>query len=175
MIFDNFHFCVVSKRRHIWSWDYGLICLFTYIHIHKFKQNLNPRRNTEWEGWRPIKKTREKDCPPNYWEIILTSQKLSKVCQGRINFPTALTPWKWANTISSWNSIKKNFSCHNKTSSYMAYTFHCHNPFCREDIFHTLEKETCPMQAQGNVLVCGDLNAKTGLQLDFTDTAKKKY
>jgi len=40
-------------------------------------------------------------------------------------FPHYTDTMKMANTISSSNSIK-NFSCHNKASSYMAYTFHHH-------------------------------------------------
>ncbi len=42
-------------------------------------------------------------------------------------------------------------------------------------MFSTLEEETNHFQAQGNVLICGDLNARTGLQPDFTDTQGSKY
>ncbi len=42
-------------------------------------------------------------------------------------------------------------------------------------MFSTLEEETSHFQAQGNVLICGDLNARTGLQPDFIDTQGSKY
>ncbi len=37
------------------------------------------------------------------------------------------------------------------------------SPYYSEDTFSTLEEETSHFQAQGNVLICGDLNARTGL------------
>ncbi len=49
------------------------------------------------------------------------------------------------------------------------------SPYYSEDMFSTLEEETSHFQAQGNVLICGDLNARTGLQPDFTDTQGSKY
>ncbi len=42
-------------------------------------------------------------------------------------------------------------------------------------MFSTFEEETSHFQAQGNVLICGDLNARTGLQPDFTDAQGSKY
>ncbi len=41
-------------------------------------------------------------------------------------------------------------------------------------MFCTLEKKTSHFQAQGNVFICRDMNARTGLQ-DFTDTQGSKY
>ncbi len=49
------------------------------------------------------------------------------------------------------------------------------SPYYSEDTFSTLEEETSHFQAQGNVLICGDPNARTGLQPDFTDTQGSKY
>ncbi len=49
------------------------------------------------------------------------------------------------------------------------------SPYYSEDTLSTLEEETSHFQAQGNVLICGDLNARTGLQPDFTDTQGSKY
>ncbi|KAK3562981.1 hypothetical protein QTP86_013199 [Hemibagrus guttatus] len=36
------------------------------------------------------------------------------------------------------------------------------SPYYDEEIFPQLHTETCSFQAQGNVLICGDLNARTG-------------
>ncbi len=49
------------------------------------------------------------------------------------------------------------------------------SPYYSEDTFSTLEEETSHFQAQGNVLICGDLNTRTGLKPDFTDTQGSKY
>ena len=37
-------------------------------------------------------------------------------------------------------------------------------------MFHELETDTCHFQAQGNVLICGDLNARTGLHPDILNS-----
>ena len=44
------------------------------------------------------------------------------------------------------------------------------SPYYSEEIFPTLEEETCHFQAQGNVLICGDTNARTGTLPDLTST-----
>lgn len=43
------------------------------------------------------------------------------------------------------------------------------SPYFSEDIFPTLETETCHFQAQGNVLICGDTNVCSGTLADLTD------
>ncbi|KAK3538156.1 hypothetical protein QTP70_032475 [Hemibagrus guttatus] len=41
------------------------------------------------------------------------------------------------------------------------------SPYYDEEIFPQLHTETCSFQAQGNVLICGDLNARTGALPDL--------
>ncbi len=43
------------------------------------------------------------------------------------------------------------------------------SPYYKRRHFLHIREETSHFQAQGNVLICGDLNARTGLQPDFTD------
>lgn len=43
------------------------------------------------------------------------------------------------------------------------------SPYFEEDIFETLHREINHFQAQGNVLLCGDLNARTGCEPDSID------
>ncbi len=71
---------------------------------------------------------------------------------------------------------------HKELLSSRKYIFLCaiyippsESPYYSEDTLSTLEEETSHFQAQGNVLICGDLNARTGLQPDFTDTQGIKY
>ncbi len=49
------------------------------------------------------------------------------------------------------------------------------SPYSSEDTFLTLETEISYFQAQGNVLICGDTNARTGTLTDLTDPQVDKY
>ena len=49
------------------------------------------------------------------------------------------------------------------------------SPYFNEDIFSTIEEEISHFQAQGSVLITGDLNARTGGKLDFTSTEGDSY
>jgi hypothetical protein len=44
------------------------------------------------------------------------------------------------------------------------------SPYLNEDSFSILEGEINHFQAQGHVLVCGDLNARTGQESDILST-----
>ena len=55
--------------------------------------------------------------------------------------------------------------------SFAQYLSPTQNPqYYSEEIFPTLEEETCHFQAQGNVLICGDTNTSTGTLPDLTST-----
>ncbi len=124
-------------------------------------------------------------CPPNYKEIILPSQKLSTVRQGRDTGGQII--WYKSKFHNHINTVKQGkcytwLKIHKELLSSRKYIFLCaiyippsESPYYSEDIFSTLEEETSHFQAQGNVLICGDLSARTGLQADFTDTQGSKY
>jgi len=122
-------------------------------------------------------------CPPNYREIVLPSQKLNTVRQGRDSGGQIIW-YKFHNHINTvkqgkyytWLKIHKELLSSRKVIFLCAiYILPSESPYYSEDMFSTLEEETSHFQAQGNVLICGDLNARTGLQPDFTDTQGSKY
>lgn len=49
------------------------------------------------------------------------------------------------------------------------------SPFFNEDNFPTLEGEINYFQSQGNILICGDLNARTGEELDTLHSQGDKH
>ena len=49
------------------------------------------------------------------------------------------------------------------------------SPYYNEDMFNILENEINQFQAQGHVIVCGDVNARTGNDLDTINTQGDKY
>ncbi len=124
-------------------------------------------------------------CPPNYREIILPSQKLSTVRQGRDSVGQII--WYKSKFHNHINTVKQGkyytwLKIHKELLSSRKDIFLCaiyippsESPYYSKDMFSTLEEETNHFQAQGNVLICGDLNARTGLQPDFTDTQGNKY
>ncbi len=71
--------------------------------------------------------------------------------------------------------LQRNHPTIAKTQHSPTYIPPSESPYYSEDMFSTLEQETNHFQAQGNVLICGDLNARTGLLPDFTDTQGNKY
>ncbi len=124
-------------------------------------------------------------CPPNYREIIIPSQKLSTVRQGRDSGGQII--WYKSKFHNHINTVKQGkcytwLKIHKELLSSRKDIFLCaiyippsESPYYSEDTLSTLEEETSHFQAQGNVLICGDLNARTGLQPDFTDTQGSKY
>ncbi len=49
------------------------------------------------------------------------------------------------------------------------------SPYYNEETFSILQDEICHFQTKGNVLICGDLNARTGNEPDFVNTQGDKY
>lgn len=119
-------------------------------------------------------------CPPDYREIIIPSQKISTIHQGRDS--GGIIIWyksKLHNFIDPlkigkhylWIKIKKGLILSEKDVFLCAiYIPPSESPYYTEDMFPELEREANHFQAQGNVLICGDLNARTGTELDFTST-----
>ena len=56
-----------------------------------------------------------------------------------------------------------------------AYTPPSESPYFNEEFFNTLHTEIVHFQAQGNVMVCGDLNARTGIENDSIDPKGIKH
>ena len=57
----------------------------------------------------------------------------------------------------------------------MQYIPPSESPYFSEDTFSTLETEISHFQAQGNVLICGDTNARTGTLEELIDPQGDKY
>lgn len=121
-------------------------------------------------------------CPPNYREIILPSQELNTVWQGRDSGRQII--WyisKFHNHINTIKPIttpglKSPSNCSHPENIYSSVpcTSHHQSPRTTARLFSTLKEETSHFQAKRNVLICRDLNARTGLQPDFTDTQREQ-
>lgn len=49
------------------------------------------------------------------------------------------------------------------------------SPYYNEEIFDTIQEQIIYFQTQGNVLVCGDLNARIGSLPDYTTDHGKSH
>ena len=113
--------------------------------------------------------------PLGYRELIVPSPKLPGVKPGRAS--GGMLIWYRADLAHSiiliktgtfyiWLEIQKEFLLTEKHVLLCAtYISHPESPYFNEDSFSTLEGEINNFQAQGHVLVCGDLNARTCLQV----------
>ena len=117
-------------------------------------------------------------CPPNYREIIVSSVKLPTVKRGRDSggiiiwykeeMANYITPIKFERS-HLWLKINQNIINH-PTDIILctAYIPPSDSPYCDEEIFPLLQEQICSFQAQGSVLICGDLNARTGSLPDYS-------
>ena len=124
-------------------------------------------------------------CPTNYREIIVSSQKHSSITRGRES--GGLIIWyksELHNQMSPvkiginyiWLKLKKKLLLTDMDLFICAiYIPPSESPYYPEDMFPSLETEISHFQAQGNVLICGDTNARTGLLSDLTDPEGDKY
>jgi hypothetical protein len=119
-------------------------------------------------------------CPTGYREVIVPSQKHSSVNGGRDSggliiwykseLQHLIDPLK-IGKYHIWLKLKKELVLTEKDVFLCAiYIPPSESPYYSEEIFPTLEEETCHFQAQGNVLICGDTNARTGTLPDLTST-----
>ena len=124
-------------------------------------------------------------CPANYRELVVPSTKLTGVKQGRdsggmlIWFKTELTHaikqikigpfFIWLEINKSLTSTEKNvFLC-------ATYIPPIESPYFKEDMFSTLEEDITHFQASGQIIVCGDLNARTGQVADTLNPQGDKH
>ena len=124
-------------------------------------------------------------CPLGYREVVFPSTKLKNVSQGRDS--GGMLIWYKANLTHSIELIKKgNFSIWFKIKKEAVSTdkdlFLCtayippsESPYYNENTFTILEDEINYYQTQGNVLICGDLNARTGTEPDLINTHGDKH
>ncbi len=111
-------------------------------------------------------------CPIGFREIILPSTKLRGVTKGRDS--GGMLIWYRTELIDSiktiqigesyiWLKIKKDIVSTNRHIFLCAtYLPPAESPYYNKDIFSILQDEICHFQTKGNVLICGDLNARTG-------------
>lgn len=124
-------------------------------------------------------------CPIGFREIILPSTKLRGVTQGRDS--GGMLIWYRTELMDSIKSIKIGKSyiwlkIQKDIVSTDRHIFLCatylppaESPYYNEETFSVLQDEICHFQTKGNVLICGDLNARTGNEPDFVNTQGDKY
>lgn len=124
-------------------------------------------------------------CPSGYCEVIVPSIKLSSVQRGRDS--GGLLVWyreQLANHITAvklgkshcWLKLHKEIGI-SETDTFLCavYTPPVESPYYDEEYISSLHTEISHFQAQGNVLLCGDFNARTGSKLDYVDPQGNKH
>lgn len=124
-------------------------------------------------------------CPIGFREIVLPSTKLRGVTQGRES--GGMLIWYRAHLIDSitaiqigkfniWLKIQKDIVSTERPIFLCAiYLPPAESPYYSEETFSILQDEISHFQTKGNVLMCGDLNARTGNEPDFVNTQGDKY
>ena len=124
-------------------------------------------------------------CPLGYREIIMPSPKLKGIRQGRDSGGMLL--WYLSELIHSIELIKTGeffiwLKINKETILTDKNVFLCatcippsESPYFNEESFSILEGEISHFQAQGNVLVCGDLNARTAEEQDTINSHGDKH
>nr|WPH61295.1 reverse transcriptase [Somniosus microcephalus] len=118
-------------------------------------------------------------CPPMYHEIIVPSVKNTKTRKGRTSggilvwykgeLDKHISPVKQGKS-HVWLKLDKNIGIAKKDVYLCAiYIPPIDSPYFEEELFDTLHMEISHFQAQGKVIICGDLNARTGCEPDFID------
>jgi len=124
-------------------------------------------------------------CPKGYRELIIPSTKLPGVTQGRdsggmliwyrSNLAHAIKVAK-TGQFCTWLEINKTVTTTEKNIFLCAtYIPPAESPYFNEDSFSILEVDINYFQSQGSVLLCGDLNARTGEELDTLNPQGDTY
>lgn len=124
-------------------------------------------------------------CPVNYRELVVPSSKLTGIKQGRdsggilIWYKSELTHSIKVikmGTFYIWLEINKELTSTEKNIFLCAtYIPPNESPYFKEDMFSILEEEINHFQAYGHIIVCGDLNARTGREPDTLSTQGDKH
>lgn len=104
-------------------------------------------------------------CPKGIREIIIPSQKKSQIKCGR-NLKHLIKTVKTQLEVLEVKSILPQ----NNLYLCAAYIPPHDSPYYQEKCFLHLQKDILYFQSQGNVLICGDLNARTGREMDYINT-----
>ena len=135
------------------------------------------------ETWRRSDETTL--CPTGYREIAISSRKNKGVTRGRDS--GGIIIWhkveidKYISLVKKeethiWFKIKRQLT--QTTKDIFVCTVYIppsESPYYSEEIFDTMQHQINHYQTQGNVLVCGDLNARTGSLPDFTADYGNKH
>ncbi|XP_051235072.1 uncharacterized protein LOC127351510 [Dicentrarchus labrax] len=124
-------------------------------------------------------------CPHGYTEIIIPSTKHPTITQGRDS--GGMIIWCKSELSQSITVIKKEESyiwlkINKKIICAEQHVYMCaiyippsESPYYNPDIYSILEEEINHYKTMGNVLLCGDLNARTGERADTMNTQGDKH
>ena len=118
-------------------------------------------------------------CPPGYCEVLVPSIKSKNIRRGRMSggilvwykeeFHSQITPEKQGKS-HIWLKLDKSLGITDRDLYLCAlYIPPIDSPYYDDNIFETLHSEITNFQAQGHVILFGDLNARTGIEPDVID------
>lgn len=123
--------------------------------------------------------------PLNYRELRIPSIKMRNVKNGRdsggiiVWFKDHL--WHYIQPVKKgkthiWIKLKRELLCLDE-DLYLCATYipPYESPYYNDDIFSTLQSEIIYFQSLGSVLLMGDLNARTGKEVDYISSDGDKY
>ncbi len=124
-------------------------------------------------------------CPSGYYEVIVPSVKLSTVHRGRdsggilVWYREALAKHISIITFGKfhcWLKLNNQIGI-STTDTYLCaiYIPPAESPYHDEEYLNNIHTEISRFQAQGNVLLCGDFNARTGSEPDNIDPKGNEY
>lgn len=123
--------------------------------------------------------------PQKYNEIIIPSTKNPTITQGRDS--GGMIIWYKSELIHSLEIIKKAESyiwlkINKKMLCVEQHVYMCEvyippseSPYYNPDVFSILEEDINHYKSMGNILICGDLNARTGERADTLNTQGDKH
>ena len=118
-------------------------------------------------------------CPSGYNEVMVPSVKLKNIRKGRTS--GVILVWYKGDLCHQISPVKQGKShiwlrlaqtlgiADRELYLYAMYIHPVDSPYFEEYIFDTLHSEIADFQAQGNVLLTGDLNGRTGIEPDVMD------
>jgi len=123
-------------------------------------------------------------CPSGYYEVIVPSVKISTVHRGRDS--GGVLVWyredlaKHISTVSvgkfhCWLKINQIGISTKEIYLCAIYIPPADSPYHEEEYLNNIHTEISHFQAQGNVLLCGDFNARTGSEPDDIDPKGDEY
>ena len=127
----------------------------------------------------------QSNCPNDYIELIIPSVKHKHIKNGRDSgglliwykgeYKDYISPVK-KGTNHIWIKIHSNILENNRDVYLCAiYVPPSNSPYFAEEVFEELQKEISFYQSLGSILICGDLNARTGREPDFINYEGNKH